>query len=43
MFRVLKEEELKQLPYGNKICKVLNKFQKIWQKKKKSVDNSWYL
>lgn len=29
MFKVLKEEEIKQLPYGNKICKVLDKVTKI--------------
>lgn len=29
MFRVLKEDEIRQLPYGNKICKVLNKVKKI--------------
>lgn len=29
VFRVLKEEEIRQLPYGNKICKVINKMKKI--------------
>lgn len=28
-FRVLKDEEISQLPYGNKICKVINKVKKI--------------
>lgn len=29
VFRVLKDDEISQLPYGNKICKVINKVKKI--------------